>query len=75
MVQYVKMIAKGMKGEPYGSFVAKLMKDGSWFEGMEPSANNPDTKAWQRLHRPKKFPNLRKKIAKNKVSATQAKKK
>ena len=54
IVQYAKMVAKAAEGDPYGNFMSSLMQEGSWFEGMEPAANDPETKAWQRLHRPKK---------------------
>ena len=54
IVDYAKSIAEFMPDEPFGKLMATLVEDGSWFDGMELIASNPDTDAWKRLHRPKK---------------------
>lgn len=57
VVGWAKMVGAQMekydKRNHYGVFLRKLAKEGVYYKGYEPSANNPDTKAWVKRKRPK----------------------
>jgi len=57
LVGWAKMsgsqMEKHAKGNYYGVFLRKLAKEGVYFKRYEPSANNPETKAWARRKRPR----------------------
>ncbi len=57
LVGWAKTIGSHMekydKGNFYAAFLRKLTEEGVYFKGYEPSANNPETKAWARRERPR----------------------